>query len=84
MLQKMELFRAEPDKPIILWADASNNAIGAVLKQKHPEGTGPYGTVPVGFFLSRQLSKQANPYPYLQDPTSALPFFFKCTKTVHN
>ncbi len=56
MHQKIELFRADPDKPFILRADASDKAIGAVLEQKHPEGTGPYGTVPVGFF-SRQLSK---------------------------
>jgi hypothetical protein len=56
MFQKMELFRADPDKPFILRADVSDKAIGAVLEQKHPEGTVPYGTVPVGFF-SRQLSK---------------------------
>ncbi len=49
MLQKMELFRADPDKPFILRADASDKAIGAVLEQKQPEGTGPYRTVPWAF-----------------------------------
>jgi hypothetical protein len=63
MLHEMELFRADPDEPFIHRADASDKAIGAVREQMHPEGTGPYGTVPLGFF-SRQLSKhQLNSTP---------------------
>ncbi len=56
MMGKLELFRLDPDKPFILRADASDRAIGAVLEQKHEQGIGPFGTVPVGFF-SRKLSK---------------------------
>ncbi len=56
MTGKLELFWLDPDKPFILRADASDRAIGAVLEQKHEQGIGPFGTVPVGFF-SRKLSK---------------------------
>jgi hypothetical protein len=56
MTGQLELFRLDPDKPFILRADASDGAIGAVLEQKHEQGIGPFGTVPVGFF-SQNLSK---------------------------
>ena len=50
------LFQADPDKPFILRADASDRAIGAFLEQKREGALTPLGTVPVAFF-SRKLGK---------------------------
>ena len=50
------LFQADPHKPFILRADASDKAIGAVLEQKREGDLTPHGTVPVAFF-SRKMGK---------------------------
>ncbi len=50
------LFQADPDKPFILRADASDRAIGSVLEQRREGALTPHGTVPVAFF-SRKLGK---------------------------
>ena len=53
---KLELFRADPDRPFILRTDASDKAIGAVLEQRREIPPGQTVEVPVGFF-SRKLGK---------------------------
>ena len=56
LVEELVLFQADPDKPFILRADASDRAIGAVLEQKREGALTPHGTVPVAFF-SRKLGK---------------------------
>ena len=56
LVEELVLFQADPDKPFILRADASDRAIGAVLEQKREGALTAHGTVPVAFF-SRKLGK---------------------------
>ena len=57
LAQSLELFIVDPDSPFVLWADASDKAIGAVLEQDRVlQPGGPIQRVPVGF-SSRKLAK---------------------------
>ncbi len=56
LFEELVLFQADPDKPFILRADASDRPIGVVLEQKREGALTPHGTVPVAF-LSRKLGK---------------------------
>ncbi len=55
-LEELVFFQADPDKPFMLRADASDRAIGAILEQKREGAITPHGTVQVAFF-SRKLGK---------------------------
>ena len=71
LLEKLELFRVDPDQPFVLRADASHRAIGAVLEQRRETSPDKLADVPVGFF-SRKLGKSQLYWPPREKETYAV------------
>lgn len=71
------LVHFNPELPIILTTDASDNAVGGILSHKFVDSTKPIA------FVSRALSKSEKNYSTLEKEALSIVLCYK-TKTVFN